>query len=59
MTEHAHHPPIIRYPVRPLPGTDRIVVTFDGSGHVMSWDDAYTLAQCLTVALDMARQREV
>lgn len=57
MTDYPHHPPIIRYPVRPLPGTDRIVVTLEGTDHVMAWDDAYTLAQCLTVALDMTRQR--
>ena len=58
MSEHPHHPPIIRYPVRPLPGTDRIVVTLGGADHVMSWDDAYTLAHCLAVALDCSRKAD-
>lgn len=58
MSEHEHYPPLVRYPVKPLHGTDKIVVTIDGTDHVMNWDDAYTLAQCLTVALDITRKRE-
>ena len=58
MTDHEHHPPIARFNARPLPGTDKIIVSIGGADHVIPWDDAYTLAQCLAVALDCSRRRD-